>query len=353
MRVKVRRGVGIILLNQRARALGKLGEILLGPPVIQRAVAVVERTLIVKPVADLVTDHHADAAVVRCVVGLRIEEGRAQNSCREHNLVSGRHIVGVHSLRRHQPLVLINRIASAIDHEIAVKGGGAAQVLEQITGHQSQFRVIAPLIRVADLRDKLRKLFQRLLAGGLGHPIQVRDGAAVCFQQVIDQLEHFLLMLRREMHRHVFLAEFLIERVLHSRNAAFPAFAQLFGAREGATVEIEVFLYKRIRQVGCAGTNSAPQSPEFPGHQRGGLPHVRHALQERRLRNNDRAQLFGVCPQRKKPLLERETGELLVKFGGFDGVVFRLCITVFHDIPVMRGDLGLVRENELCRLHRG
>ena len=160
-------------------------------------------------------------------------------------------------------------------------------------------------------------------------------------------------MLRREMHRHVFLAKLLIERVLHSRNAAFPAFAQLFGAREGATIEIEVFLYESIRQIGRAGTDSAPQSPEFPGHQRGGLPHVRHTLQERRLRNNDRAQLFGVCPQRKKPLLERETGEFLVKFGGFDGVVFRLCITVFHDIPVMRGDLGLVRENELCRLHRG
>ena len=54
-------------------------------------------------------------------------------------------------------------------------------------------------------------------------------------------------MLRREMHRHVLLAKLLIERVLHSRNAAFPTFAQLFGAREGATVEIEVFLHERIR----------------------------------------------------------------------------------------------------------
>ena len=176
------------------------------------------------------TDHHADAAVVRCVVGLRVEEGRAQNSRGEHNLVSGRHIVGVHSLRRHQPFVLIHRIARAINHEIAVKGGGAAQVLEQVTGHQGQFRVVAPLIRVANLRDKLRELFQRLLAGGFGHPIQVCDGAAVCFQQVIDQLEHFLLVFRREMHRHVLLAKLLIECVLHSRNAAFPAFAQLFGA---------------------------------------------------------------------------------------------------------------------------
>ena len=171
MRVKVRRGVGIILLNQRARALGKLGEILLGPPVIQRAVAVIERTFIVKPVTYFVTDHHADTAVVRCIVGLRIEEGRAQNSRGEHNLVSGRHIVGVHGLRRHQPFVLINRVASAIDHEIAVKGGGTAQVLEQVTGHQGQLRVVAPLIRVADLRDKLRELLQRLFAGGFGHPI--------------------------------------------------------------------------------------------------------------------------------------------------------------------------------------
>ena len=47
---------------------------------LQLAVAVVLRALVVEAVADLVADHRADAAVVDRVVGVRIEERRLQDA---------------------------------------------------------------------------------------------------------------------------------------------------------------------------------------------------------------------------------------------------------------------------------
>ena len=82
-----------------------------GPPVVEFAVAVVLRALVVETVADLMADHRADAAVVRGILGIRVEERRLQNGGREHDHVHGRLIVGVHRLRIHQPFVLVDGLA--------------------------------------------------------------------------------------------------------------------------------------------------------------------------------------------------------------------------------------------------
>ena len=58
-----------------------LGAVVVSPPVDQVAVAVVLGTLVVKAVPDLMTDHRADTAVVRRIVGLGVEERRLQNRC--------------------------------------------------------------------------------------------------------------------------------------------------------------------------------------------------------------------------------------------------------------------------------
>ena len=67
------------LLDQLGGAGGELAAVLVGPPVDQVAVAVVFGALIVEAVADLVSDHRADTAVVRGVVGMGVEERRLQN----------------------------------------------------------------------------------------------------------------------------------------------------------------------------------------------------------------------------------------------------------------------------------
>ena len=63
--------------------LGALVEALrvrLRPPVVHVAVLVVVASLVVEAVEHLVTNDHADGAIVEGVVGLRVEEGRQQGS---------------------------------------------------------------------------------------------------------------------------------------------------------------------------------------------------------------------------------------------------------------------------------
>ena len=88
--VEAGQGFELVVLGAEARGQGlEVGLVLLGPPVAQHAVAVGFGALVVEAVADLVADHAADAAVVDGRVRVRIEEGRLQNSRREHDLVIG------------------------------------------------------------------------------------------------------------------------------------------------------------------------------------------------------------------------------------------------------------------------
>ena len=81
------RGQRVVLVDQRLGAALELGPVVRLPPVGEVAVAVVLAALVVEAVADLVPDHRADAAVVRGVVGVGVEERRLQDRGREHDLV--------------------------------------------------------------------------------------------------------------------------------------------------------------------------------------------------------------------------------------------------------------------------
>ena len=111
----VARSVGrlqrVVLRDELGRALLEGGPVVVGPPVVEVAVAVVLRALVVEAVADLVPDHRADRAVVHRVVGVEVEERRLQDRGREDDLVHPRVVVRVHRLRRHQPLGPVDRLA--------------------------------------------------------------------------------------------------------------------------------------------------------------------------------------------------------------------------------------------------
>src|SRR5918993_6005203 len=68
-----------VLIDQHSGPLLESRSILGRPPIDQRTVAVAGRTLIVEAMADLVTDHCTDAAVVDRVVGVLGEERRLQD----------------------------------------------------------------------------------------------------------------------------------------------------------------------------------------------------------------------------------------------------------------------------------
>ena len=129
---------------------------------VSAAVTVVLRALVVEAVADLVADHRADAAVVDRVVGRRIEERRLQDRRREDDLVHPRVVVGVDRLRRHEPLVAVDRLA-----DLGQLRGRArtrrprATLPSRSSAADLQRGVVPPLVRVADLGRELRELVQR------------------------------------------------------------------------------------------------------------------------------------------------------------------------------------------------
>ena len=84
------------------------GPVVGGPPVVEVAVAVVLRALVVEAVTDLVADDRADAAVVLGRVGVGVEERLLQDAGGEADLVGAGVVVGVDGLRQHEPLVAVD-----------------------------------------------------------------------------------------------------------------------------------------------------------------------------------------------------------------------------------------------------
>ncbi len=208
------------------------------------------RSLVVETVADLVSDHRADAAVVRGVLGIRVEERRLQNRGREHDHVHGRLIVGVHRLRIHQPFVLVDRLADLGKLVSGLVQIGRAHVPREarVLTHV-QCGIVAPMVGVADLRRELRKLLQSLRLGLLAQPGGAGDGDAVGVDEIAHQLLHATLGGLGEVAPHVFAAHVLAADAVDQRHAALPAVALLLLAGEHLAVEVEVRLVEFVRQL--------------------------------------------------------------------------------------------------------
>ncbi len=72
------RDEGVVLRDECLRAVLERGTVGLGPPVLQAAVTVVLRALVVEAVPDLVPDDGADRAVVRGGVAVASKNGNCR-----------------------------------------------------------------------------------------------------------------------------------------------------------------------------------------------------------------------------------------------------------------------------------
>ena len=133
------------------------------PPVAQRAVGVDLAALVVEAVRQFVADHAADRAVVDRRIGIRIEDRRLQDSGRKHD-VAQRAVVGIVGLRRHAPVEAIDRPVQAADEERPVGRRGARDVADQIVVAHDDVRVVARMIRIADLDRVGFEFLQRFAA---------------------------------------------------------------------------------------------------------------------------------------------------------------------------------------------
>jgi hypothetical protein len=113
-------------------ALGELREVVLLPPVLEVAVGVELRALIVEPVGELVADHHADPAEVRGDRAILPEERRLQDARRHGGVVDRGLVVGVDLVRVQLPLASIDRLARPGELAVGLERGGAQHVAGEV-----------------------------------------------------------------------------------------------------------------------------------------------------------------------------------------------------------------------------
>ena len=276
----------VVLGDEVLGALLEGGAVVVGPPVVQQPVAVEAAALVVEAVADLVADDRADAAVVRRGVALGVEERVLQDRRGEHDLVHQRVVVRVDGLRRHVPLVAVDRLADLVELAVVLPHVRAADVADEVAGVDLERRVVLPLHRVPDLRGEGVELRERALAGLGGHPLELGDRLAVRLDEVGDQLVHRDLRGRREVPLDVDAADRLAQRGLGEADAALPALAVHGDAGELRAVEREVLGDELVRQERRRRVDDREPQPR--------LPVLEALLDEQRAEALDEARLVDV-----------------------------------------------------------
>ena len=168
--------------------------IALGPPVNHVALAVEHAALVVKAVRHFVADYHANGTIVGCIVGIHIEERWLQDGSREADLVGGGVVVGIHRLRRHAPLVLVNGLAMLVQVAASLVDCRSLDVLiERLLRIDLQATVVAPLVGITNLDCERVEFDQCVNLGRVAHPGQASDVCSQRLAQVGDQAHHLLL----------------------------------------------------------------------------------------------------------------------------------------------------------------
>ena len=196
-------------------------------------------------------DHHADGAVVDRVIGIGVVERRLENGRREADLVGRGIVVGVDRLRRHEPFVLVDRLAELAQIvERAPQARGLDVLPVALGGIDRERRIVLPLVGIADLDVERRQLLLRLGLRGVRHPVESGDVLAERRLQVPDQFEHPLLVLGREVFGDVHLAYGLAQHRVGDRHGAFPAGTLLLLAGHLTAEEVERSGIEVVAQVG-------------------------------------------------------------------------------------------------------
>ena len=213
--------------------------------------------------ANFVADDSTDGAEVFCGIGLRVIERRAQDCRREGDVIDHWVIKGVDRLRGSHPFIAIGRLANLGQLEVVRKGRAGTRISQQVRALAGDLEagIIAPGIREANLGLELGKFLQGTLAGGRGHPLQLRDALAVGSNKVGHQLIHLALGGSREVLIHEYLANLFAHEGLSQAYRALPPVALLGGAGELGAVELKVLRADFLRQHGRAGAQDVPGSP--------------------------------------------------------------------------------------------
>src|SRR6266567_2739605 len=80
------------------------------PPVVEPALSVELRTLIVEAVADFVPHDNADRTIIKGIYRIHVECRRLKDAGGKHNFVKQRVVVGIRGGRSHSPAAAVGRL---------------------------------------------------------------------------------------------------------------------------------------------------------------------------------------------------------------------------------------------------
>jgi len=132
----------------------------------------------------------------------------------------------------------------------------------------SQARIVAPLIRITDLRREVGELRLRAGLGGGLHPGQLVDPASHGRDDVFHQLVGGGLRLRRKVPLDVDLADVVRESICREGHAALPPLFLLRCSGKGRAVESEDGIVDLLGQDGAVAAQRANQQLVFQHLQR-------------------------------------------------------------------------------------
>ncbi len=155
-----------ILLYEHSGSLEEALAILGGPPICETTVAIKSGALIVETMADFVSNHGANCAVVGRRIALRVEERILKNSRGEHDFVEARVVIGVHRLRGHEPLVAVNGLAELLHLATQFELRRRLNVPDKVRCVNLEIGVIAPFHRVANFGGEFGELVESSLLSG-------------------------------------------------------------------------------------------------------------------------------------------------------------------------------------------
>eukprot|EP01137_Pigoraptor_chileana_P014724 Opistho-2@69723 len=280
--------------------------------------------------SDLVTDHHANAAVVAGVIGLRVEEGRLKDAGREGDLVqaTGR---GVDDIGRHAPARTVHRAVQVTHLARRVPGIGAQRIAGVVVGPQAQPFIAGPLGWRTDLGRHLLQLVDGLELRGGAHPAQVLDARAHGTLDVGQQLQRAHLCLGREGLADEDLAQGQAQwlapgAAANGHDHAFGPCRRLLQAADGRVAVGEVGVGEGLGQAVGAAVQQAQLQIGPPGGDRRAARQQGQALGELGLCHDQALHALRTAGQRKQIGLPVEAWRDGGQLGGGEGVV--TCIGV-------------------------
>src|SRR5262249_48385058 len=153
---------------------------------------------------------------------------------------------GIHRLRRHHPLIAVDRRSQPIDFSKPLEPPNGLQITDKVVGPNLQGGVVAPLGRIGDLDIQPRELFQRFDLGFLAHPSDSLDAAFKGQGELLDKCRALRLGSRRKIARRIDPADRLSHGAIDSAHPALPALRDFKYPAKGLAAKIEIRGYEAL-----------------------------------------------------------------------------------------------------------